>query len=600
MRVAGVALLLGLAAAARGGPFEKAEKAIRKVAREVRPAVVTVTTPHRKDFDLTGVVIAPGGVVLTVRSPLLGKGGSPPGAVPVRFPGKRATITAELIDDDAETDTALYRASGARARPISVARAEDVSHGMWVLLVGNAFGQGRESTPTLSLGVVSGVARDRVGVRVFHSSAMVNPGSFGAPVVDLSGDLIGITAPTVTPDGQQTVVVPYDRIRRAYREKGGKGAKVVGRPPPTRRFRNHIVDLLGPVLQDAARRAGGALVAVRALPLPGEAEKKPAEPTKPREQKEKKEKEKDPGKPQAPKKPPAPPPPRRVPGARPAHDRSSGLIVDPKGLVLAPLRITGWPKATRKLEVDLLDGRTFEAKVLGQDERLRVVLLKIEARDLPVLEPAPAEALRAGHFAVALGYPHARPKNTPQLTFGILSRTEALAMVHPAFRALQTDAAVSAANRGGPLVDVDGRLLGVLIDVNDADIAGYMTRARGRYAGNAGVGFAVPWTVLETLVPRLEKGLVMKAGLLGVRTVESPKGLEVVAVVEKNSKGQPTGAQAAGIEKGDRILSVGGTEVRNGRDLRRVLGGYAAGDKIALVLRRADRRLEVEAVLGEP
>ena len=588
MRTLGVLCLLGLATLARAGELATAEAAVQKVAKAVRPTVVTVITPNKRDFDLTGIVIGAGGVVLTVRSPLAGDA-EPPSTVSVRYPGKRTTVEAELIDDDRETDTVLYKASGARARAISVARASDVSHGMWVLLFGNTFGQGREGTPTLSLGVISAVERDARGVRVFHSSAMVNPGSVGAPIVDLSGDLVGIAAPSITDDGQQTIVIPYDRIRHAYREKGGKGSKVVGRQTPPRRFRDHIADLLGPVLQDAARRGSRALVSVRALPLATDAPKK----TETRKEEAKK------GDPKAPKKRPARPPPRRVQGARPAYDCSSGLIVDADGLVLCPLRITGWPVAERKLDVDLLDGQTYSAKVLGKDERLRLVLLRIEAKGLPVLEPAPPESHRAGHLAIALGYPHARPKNTPQLTVGILSRTNALTMLHPAFAALQTDAAVSASNRGGPLVDIDGRLLGILLDVNDTEVVGYRSRKRGRFTGNAGLGFAVPWTTLKTLVPRLARGEVMKTGFLGVRTVEGKGGLNVVAVVEKNSKGDPSGARAAGIKKGDVILTIGGQKTLTTRDLRRVLGGLAAGDKVKIVVRRKGEQRELEVVLGE-
>jgi S1-C subfamily serine protease len=585
-----VAVVLSLLAAlVPAGELATAEAAVQKVAAAVRPAVVTVITPNKRDFDLTGVVIGAGGVVLTVRAPLAGEG-EPPATVAIRYPGKRTTIEAELIDDDRETDTVLYKATGARAKAISVARASDVSHGMWVLLVGNTFGQGREGTPTLSLGVISGVERDKQDVRVFHSSAMVNPGSVGAPIVDLSGDLVGIAAPSITDDGQQTIVIPYDRIRRAYREKGGKGSKVVGRQTPPRRFRNHIADLLGPVLQDAGRRGSRALVAVRALPLPGDAPKK----TEPKQ--EEGQKKEDPKV----KQPRLPPPPRRVQGARPAYDSSSGLIVGADGLILCPLRITGWPEAERKLDVDLLDGQTYSAKVLGKDERLRLALLKIEAKGLPVLEPAPPEAHSAGHFAVALGYPHAQPRNTPQLTFGILSRTDALSMLHPAFTALQTDAAVSASNRGGPLVDVEGRLLGVLLDVNDTEFVGYMSRKRGRFTGNAGLGFAIPWATLSTLVPRLARGEVMKAAFLGVRTVEKKGALEVVLVLEKNSKDQPTGAKAAGIEKGDVILTIDGKEIRSTRDLRRVLGAFAAGDKVKIVVSRKGEKRELQVVLGEP
>ena len=579
------------------GELENAEKAVKKAAKMVRPAVVTVITPNERDFDLTGVVIAPG-VVLTVRTPLLQSGRLPP-KVPVRFPGKGATIRAELIDSDTATNTVLYRAAGSRTRPLSTARAEDVSHGMWVLLVGNAFGQGRESMPTLSLGVISGVQRERDAITAFHTSAMVNPGSFGAPIVDLSGDLVGITAPAVTADGQQTIVIPYDRIREAYCAKKEKGARVVGRPQPKRRLRNHIADLLGPVLEDAGRRASGALVAVRAIALPSDG-KPPEKKTGTKAEGEKKEekKKKNGGKRKRPK---GPPPPRRVPGAREAWDRSSGVIVDRRGLVLCPLRVTGWPKATRPLIVDLIDGRSVDATVLGTDERLRLALLKISAAPLTPLEPAPKDALRAGHFVVALGYPHTNPaKQTPQLTFGIVSRTEALGNIHPAFRAVQTDAAVSATNRGGPLVDIDGRLVGILLDVNDTDMGGYRSRGRGRFTGNAGLGFAVPWSVLETLIPRLARGETLRPAMLGVRTIETPKGPEIVAVVEKNSAKVATAAHAAGLKKGDVLVSIAGRAVKTTRELRRVLGAFSSGDKAVVIVRRGEKEIQAELLFTGP
>jgi len=580
------ALLLVLGAMAAAGEIDAAERSVQKAAALARKAVVTVITPEARDLDVTGVVIATG-VVLTVRSPLLLKDGTLPESVPVRLPGRGTTLDAELLDDDEETNTALYRMTGSHVKPLTTARGEDVHHGMWVLLLGNTFGAGRESTPTLGLGVVSAISRDKEGLRAFHASVLVNPGSVGAPVVDLTGDLIGIAAPAITSDGGQTIVIPYDAIRRTYRQKDGKGARVVGREPPPHRSRGHIADALGEVLEDAARRASPSLVAVRALPLQGEGDA-PTEPPPP-------------PKPEAGKPPPGPPPPPRVPGAEPGYDRSSGLIVGADGLVLCPLRITGWPNATRELVVDLLDGRSFPAQVLGRDERLRLALLKIKASDLPVLEKAPEESFRAGGFAVALGYPHMDPtRNTPQLTFGIISRTGALSRLHPAFNALGTDAGVSETNRGGPLIDVDGRLLGVLIDVNDADVMGYMTRARGAYRGNAGLGFAVPWTTLDQVVPRMAEGAVLKAAFLGVGTKEADGGLQVVNVSEKNSKGDPPAAKTADIKKGDVILAINGRPIRTTRELRAVLGELSAGDKATIRLRRGETEREIEATLGEP
>lgn len=585
----GPALLLCLAAAARAGEIAVAEGAVKRAATLARPSVVTVITPDERDLDLTGVVVAHS-VVLTARSPLA-RDGKIPTSISIRVPGKGSTLDASLLDDDEKTDTALYKCdSAAGVKPLSPARAEDIHEGMWVLLVGNAFGQGRESTPTLSLGVISAVSRERDLVLAFHTSALVNPGSIGAPVVDLTGDLVGIAANAITDDGGQTVVIPYDAIRAAYQGKDGKGSKAVGRPPPPRPVANRIDDDLGKVLEDAARRAARALVAVRAMPLEGEREVtvEPPPADEPQEGG------------QTPRPPRGPPPPRRVPGALRAYDRSSGLVVGADGLILCPLRITGWPTASRPLVVDLGDGQSFPATVLGTDERLRLALLKIELTGMKPLDPVPEEELRAGELAIALGYPHMRPgQETPQLTFGIISRTGALKDLHPAFDAIATDAAVSESNRGGPLVDVDGRLLGILVDVDDTNLQGYATRARGAYAGNAGLGFAVPWAVIQRILPPLKEGKALKPALLGVATAESPQGLEVVEVTEKNSAGQPTGAMAAGVAKGDLILAIDGKEVRTTREVKRAVAVLSAGDKITLRIRRGEKEMDVTVTLTD-
>ncbi len=584
MRRGGLGGLIVFCALAQAGEVHVAEGAVKKAAALARPAVVTVITRDANDLDLTGVVIHPG-IILTARSPLLRDRTLPP-IVAVRLPGRGATLDATLLDDDDATDTALYKAEDARVKPLSAARSEDIHPGMWVLLVGNPFGQGRESTPTLGLGVISAVSSGDRGVLAFHTSALVNPGSIGAPVVDLTGDLVGIAANRITPDGGLTVVVPYDAIRAAYQAKDGKGAKVVGRPPPPRPVANRVDDDLGRILEDAAARAARALVCVRALPLEGEGEAAADAPPAPKPE---------------PGKPSPGTPPRRVPGAEKAYDRCSGVVVSEDGLVLTTLRITGWPKATRPLAVDYPGGPSYEATVVGRDERLRLALLSIGAKGLATLEPAPESAFRAGAFAIALGFPHMRPgKDTPQLTFGILSRTRALSHLHPAFEALGTDAAVSEANRGGPLVDIDGRLLGILVDVNDADLGGYVMRGQGGYAGNAGLGFAVPRTVLDRILPRLRVGAVLKAGFLGVGTEETSDGLEVVNVVEKNSQQQTTAAKEGGIAKGDLILEIDGKPVRTGTDLRSILSGLSAGDRVTVRLRRAGTDIDLPVTLGEP
>jgi S1-C subfamily serine protease len=275
-------------------------------------------------------------------------------------------------------------------------------------------------------------------------------------------------------------------------------------------------------------------------------------------------------------------------------------VVSADGWIVCPLRVTGWPGAPRPLTVDLPDGRALPARVLGTDERLRVALLAVDAKGLPAFDAAPAEAAATGRFAIALGFPHEDPeRGTPQVTVGILSRTGALAQLHPAFEALQTDAGVAGGNRGGPLVDVEGRLLGCLLDVYDADAMGYFTKLRGSYEGNAGLGFAVPIRVLLPLLPRLAAGANLKAAFLGVGVEPADGGVIVVAVTAAASAGAPTAAAAAGLQVGDLLVSIGGVAVSGATGLRDAVGRHCAGDEVEIVFERAGERRTARVTLTE-
>ncbi|MHC4960257.1 MAG: trypsin-like peptidase domain-containing protein [Planctomycetota bacterium] len=578
-----VALVLLLAAVAAGDELSKAERETRQAVSAVHPSVVTVYTTRKDDFNLTGVAIGGRGVILTLRGPLVDKrSGLVPKQVTVRVPGRGKSVQAEVMDEDADTNTIVLQLPKISVRKLQARRAVDVRLGQWVMLVGNTFGSGQEGQPTVSLGVVSGLVRSGEAVTEIHASTLVNPGSFGAPIVDTGGNLIGIAAYKVTRAGGQTVVIPYDRIRERYRELDRKGARLLSTAPRPRRPSRRVTDALGLVAQDAAERARVALVGVRA----GRIKEDDAPAPKP-DPKAKKPKRRGPRK------------PRPVAGKLPAYDRCSGVVVGADGWILCPLRVTGWPGPARPLLVDLSDGRSLPAKVLGTDERLRIALLSVRAKGLEVLPPAPRD-VRTGSFVLALGYPHEEPERaTPQVTFGIVSRMRALGGLHVAMQAVQTDAGVSGGNRGGPLIDLEGRFVGLLLDVNDTSTQGYMTRMAGAYVGNAGLGFALPPNVLDQIVPRLAKGVRFRLGFLGVSTRTGKLGLDVLNVVEKNSKGAPTTATRAGLEKGDVLVRIGKTPMKEHNDLRAALAYVTVGDKIEIEYLRGDKRKTVTVELGE-
>lgn len=580
--------LLATASLASAGELRKAEAEFIRLLDRVRPGVVTIVTPEKRDLDLSGVVISSDGVILTLRKALLTKGGTLPSEVPVKLPGAKAFAVAAVIDSDVVTDTALLRLKSAGRGKIKQGTVDVARPGEWVMLVGNSFGSGRESTPSASLGVVSGIVRERSSaggsIEAIHISALVNPGSTGAPVIGFDGTLLGIVAPRLTAAGRQTIVIPIDRIRAAYLAKSTPGKRAFGTRPAKRSTSKSVARAFGLVMADAAQKGAAVLVGVRATATPEDLKPPPAAPKPP---------------PKGRRRPP-PPPKLEVQGRLPAFDRSSGVIVSADGLILCPLRVIGWPKTRRALTVDLMDGTALPADVVAVDERLRVALLRVQRKGLPTLRPAARDSVRNGRFALAIGFPHENPGlMTPQLTIGIISRTGALARLHPAMRALQTDAGIAGGNRGGPLIDIDGRLLGVLLDVNDTNRQGYATKRHGAYAGNAGLGFALPVKVIEKIVPRLSKGIDLKPVLLGVSTIESEKGLRVVRVSAQNSKKAPTAAAQSGLKKDDFIVEMSGQKLRTSAELQKLLAGYTVGDKITIVWTRDGKRMSAEVTLGE-
>jgi putative serine protease PepD len=148
-------------------------------------------------------------------------------------------------------------------------------------------------------------------------------------------------------------------------------------------------------------------------------------------------------------------------------------------------------------------------------------------------------------------------------------------------------------------VDVEGRLMGVLLDVHDADFAGYVTRLRGSYAGNAGLGFAVPVRVLLPLLPRLAAGANLRAAFLGVGVEPAEGGLRVVTVTAATSTGAPTAASAAGLAPGDLLLSLGGAALAAPSSLRDQVGRLCAGDEVEIVFDRGGERRTARVTLTE-
>lgn len=265
---------------------------------------------------------------------------------------------------------------------------------------------------------------------------------------------------------------------------------------------------------------------------------------------------------------------------------STGLVVDPDGLILATEFAV--PEGTREVVAVLPGGERRIAMPLGRDRVRGVVLLRTPPiAGVPPLEPVPRADLRPGQWTIAVGRGWTAAE--PGVSVGILSATDRCWGV-----AVQTDASVSPLTYGGPLVDIGGRVIGLIVPL-PADTAG-MKRGSDLY--DSGIGFAIPLADLLPLVPRMRDGAVLEPGLLGVgyESRDSINGVPTIATVAPRSP-----AALAGLAGGDRIVAVAGRPVRRIADVRHAIAPLHAGDAITLEVERsaddAVRRVSVSGTL---
>ncbi|MCC7476251.1 MAG: PDZ domain-containing protein [Pirellulales bacterium] len=256
---------------------------------------------------------------------------------------------------------------------------------------------------------------------------------------------------------------------------------------------------------------------------------------------------------------------------------TTGLIISPEGDILSSA--FNFVQRPASIVVTLESGKQVPAELVATDHSRMLVLLKAKGlSQLPVPELAPVEETRPGQWAVALGRTF-RAERT-NVTVGIVS---AVGRMHG--RAIQTDADVSTANYGGPLVDLRGRVLGLVVPMSP--------QANSELAGiewyDSGIGFAIPLGPLAPRLERMKKGEDQRSGVLGIGFLPSDPHTSPaeLALVRPDSP-----AAKAGLKKGDRIVELDGRPIRNQSDLRFALGPHYGGDTVRVVALRGEERLE--------
>lgn len=294
-------------------------------------------------------------------------------------------------------------------------------------------------------------------------------------------------------------------------------------------------------------------------------------------------------------------------GLVPREGAGSGAIIDPLGYILTNNHVI---KDARRIEVTLSDGSKWPGRLVGTDPDNDLAVIKIEAPSSRLV-PIPLGSsgdLQVGQKALAIGNPFGLGET---LTTGIISslgrsiRSETGSLMEDL---IQTDAAINPGNSGGPLIDSEGRIIGV------------NTAIFSPSGGNVGIGFAIPVDTAKRILPDLlEKGYVAHAwlgaslfpltpGLAKALRLQVSRGVLVVEVV----KGGP--ADKAGLRGGTKMVQVGnallpvggdvvtaldGEEVNSSEELVRKIRKRRPGDRVNIRISRDNMTQELMVTLGE-
>lgn len=267
---------------------------------------------------------------------------------------------------------------------------------------------------------------------------------------------------------------------------------------------------------------------------------------------------------------------RRFYGVVPLEGQGSGIILDRRGLIITNNHVID---GANQVHIGLRDGRTFTGEVVGSDEATDVAVIRVDASDLPAAVLGDSEALKVGQFVLAIGNALALPGG-PTVSMGVLSaKGRPLPGTDFIFEGLlQTDAAVNPGNSGGPLADLDGKVIGI-------------TTMMIPFA--QGMGFAIPINTVKKIAEEIvETGHISRRwiGISGIDVntqlarrygLRSDSGFLVAEVVPASP------ADYAGLKNGDVIIGADGIEVKHTKDLLVAISKVGPGEAIRLDIDRS-------------
>ena len=278
----------------------------------------------------------------------------------------------------------------------------------------------------------------------------------------------------------------------------------------------------------------------------------------------------------------APPVPNQL-----VRGQGSGFIVSADGLILTNAHVV---RGATEVMVKLTDRREFPAKVLGADAKTDVAVLRIEAKNLPVLALGSTRDLRVGEWVLAIGSPFGFENS---VSAGVVSAKGRSLPDDSFVPFIQTDVAVNPGNSGGPLFNARGEVVGI------------NSQIYSRTGGYQGLSFAIPIEMATKVKDQIVATGRASHARLGVAIQDVNQALADSFKLDKPESAlvanvDPDGpAQKAGLQSGDVIRKVNGQAIVSSGDLPALIGAAAPGDKVKLEIWRQGQREEVTATLGD-
>ena len=269
----------------------------------------------------------------------------------------------------------------------------------------------------------------------------------------------------------------------------------------------------------------------------------------------------------------------RVGGMLAATAATTGVVVSDDGwIVSSAFNFISKPTSI----LVQLDKARYSARLVATDRMRMLTLLKVDASGLKPLRSDGHPTVRVGQWAIAVGRTYDSPE--PSVSIGIVS---ALRRVWG--KAIQTDAHVSPVNYGGPLIDLAGDPLGIIVPLSPSG----KEETAGVEWYDSGIGFAIPYADVLNSVERLKKGKDLYPGLLGITIKEG--GVDDKPTIDVVRFDSP--AEKAGFKPGDILTEVDGQHLRRHDELRQALGHRYAGDKAHVVVSRGKEKIAADLVL---